>query len=125
MLAAQAVLLGDHRLDPEPAIRGDRRDDVLERGVGKALARENLPNLLPLAIGNLVDVTLLLAAHRGHELVVRFDRLVVADGHAEAVGQQVRAAENHRDVGRESRADGAGDDRERRDTAVDGAQNSV
>ena len=121
----QSVFLGEHRLDPEPAIGRDRCHDVLECRVGKALAREDLANLLALALGHLLDVTFLLAAYRGHELVVRLDRLVVADGHAEAVGEQIGDAENQRDMRRETGADRARDDGERGDAAVDGAEHGV
>ena len=75
--------------------------------------------------GTTLDVQLLLAAGAFALLALRARAEEVAGGHAEAVGDQVGAAEDDHDRLVEAGALHARDDRERRDRPVDGAVDEV
>ena len=73
--------------------------DLFQQGPLKAFAREDLAHLLAFALGYLFDLVGFVAAGLGEFIVLAFGALVVADRHAEAVGQQVGEAQhNHHEA---------------------------
>jgi hypothetical protein len=91
----------------------------------KALAAEDLADLLALAVRHRVDVALLDRAQVRLLLVLGLGPAVVARGHREAVGDQIGDAENQDHPARQLGADHPGDDREGGDRAVDAAVDPV
>src|SRR5690606_9988799 len=111
----EAELLLDHRLRPQVVVARDDVDAALAVVALEALAGDDLADLLTLALGHEPDVAELLAPRLLALLAGRARAEVVAHRHAEAVGDEVRAAEDDDDRRVEVGALDAGDDGERRD----------
>ncbi len=119
------MLFGDHGVDPQFAVAGNRRHDGLQDFAFEALGCEDLPDFLALPLGHDVDFACLGAPDAVQIFAPRAMRLEVADAHAEAVGEQVGEAEYDRDRRRQAGADDPGDDREGRHATVDAAEHRV
>ena len=93
----------------------------------EALGGEDVPDLLALPVRDLVDVHLLELAKVVDDLPVDLGLEVVADGHAEAVGQHVGDAQHERDqhAALQLCTGDAGDDGERGDRPVHGPQHGI
>src|SRR5680860_774749 len=118
-MGRESVFLGQHGLHPALAILGDDVNDAVEIVSPEALRREDLADLLPLALGHHCDVLELVVARASSALLLRADTQVVGRPHAEAVGHQVGDPEDEDDSCGQPRAPSAGDDRERRHGPVD------
>jgi hypothetical protein len=91
----------------------------------RSLRREELADLLALALGHELDVALLLAPRQLTLLRLGSRAKVVARRHAEPVGDEVRDADDDHDARAQVRSLDTGHDRGGRDGAVDRAVDEV
>ena len=95
----KSPLFGQHSVDPAAAVRGNHVDNLLQRIARKPFGREDLANLLALALRRVVDMPFLDAAITIDHLRIRSRLEVIAHRHAEAVRQNIGEAEHERNAG--------------------------
>ena len=118
----EPVLLAQHGVDPDVAVRTDHLHSTIQVGPGEAFPSEDLANLFPFTGGNGVDVKFFVTAKPRSALRLGTRSEEVPCGHAEPIGEQVRHAQDHDHLRSQARSDGTCGDREGRDRSVDRAE---
>jgi len=121
----EAKLDAHHELGPARAVGGDRRDHVVERDAGEAIAGEDLPHLVDLDVALGVDLVLLAGLLRGEMLDVGARSEEAAETHGDGARRDFREPGRDDDGGARYRGREPRGERERHREAVRHADHHV